>query len=159
MKGNRGINKLANIIEERMSAHAEKAGAPQLELGSIVGGLGLKLDSTPDIIIPKTEYMVSEWLTFDLGYPFERTLDDGEEHEEFKSGLHDETTEIGYTIPDHSPVLHFHEVIQQGPHKHHIKLPTRLYPIMPGDRVLVAWANRTPVIMTKVVRFHNLGIS
>lgn len=153
MKGNRGINKLANIIEERMNAHAAKAGSPQLELGTITNGLGLKLDSTPDIIIPKTEYMVSEWLTFDLNYPFERTLNEGEEHETESQGKHDHETTTEVAANHIHQVFHTH----QGEHRHNVKLPTRLYPIMPGDRVLVAWANRTPVILTKVVRFHNLS--
>lgn len=153
MKGNRGINNLANVIVERVNAQIGKATMPILELGTIVGGLGLKLDSTPDIIIPKSEYMVSEWLTFDLNYPFERTLNEGEEHETESQGKHDHATTT--EVAD----LHTHQVYHshQGEHRHNVKLPKRLYPIMPGDRVLVAWANRTPVILTKVVRFHNLS--
>ncbi len=131
---NDGINQLARVVEGRMRAHAGKAKEPESELGTIVDGLGLKLDATPDIVIPKSDYMVSRLLTFQLNNPFERTLDVGEE---------------GATIdPQHShPDAGF-----AGAHNHNVRLPERLYPIQSGDRVLVIWANRTPVIITVVVK-------
>lgn len=134
---NKGIGKLAQSLDDRMRALADKP--PSLDLGTIEAGGGLKLDGF-GVSLPPTEYLVSAWL-LDVrmlqssrvvaaaapvqvdGSPIEGITETVQTRMDFLSG-----DDAG-----HVPRIEANQLLQQG------------------DRVLVAWVGADAVVLSKVV--------
>lgn len=125
MRNPNGINRLARVLDSRMTQRLQRPDV--LELGTIQSDMSLKLDRFP-IPIPKEDYLVCRTLTL----PDPLTETDG--------GWNDEE----FTDPFEPEVQHWHK----------IKRPPELAPLKPGDRVLVAWVNNgtDPVVIDVVVK-------
>lgn len=149
--GNEGVNKLAGILQSRMSAMGDK---PQvLDFGVIQADMSLLTNRFPKAI-PQSDYMVCRQLT--LGkkdYVMAKTQDIGMPH----SGSHihatiHETGSCGCTVsgtvgeetgpapdPPNPPERQTGSDSTDGMHQHHVIIPEKMRQIQPGDRVLVAW--------------------
>ncbi|MBQ5658106.1 MAG: hypothetical protein IIV02_01095 [Peptococcaceae bacterium] len=111
---------------------------PPIELGILDGGMNLLLDG---IESPIPDYMVCRQLT--LGKTddvltktqYEGKPNDGT-HSHGPSGRHSGHSDYG---------VHSHE--DEAPHIHDVLIPEKMRKLKPGDRVLVAWASGTPVIV------------
>lgn len=138
--GNEGINKLAGVLQDRMSCIREK---PQvLDFGVIQGDMSLLTNKFP-VPIPQTDYMVCRQLTLGaVGHILAKTQDIGLPH----SGSHLHT--VGGTVgeatgPAPDPPIPSQKTAggdsSDGMHQHHTLIPEKMRSIKPGDRVLVAW--------------------
>lgn len=129
---NSGVNKLAQVIAERISVQTTKPDS--LELGSIQGDMSLKIDRFA-VPIPKGEYLIAEW-TAKLWLPAFSI--DGNQN-----GLKD--SRDGAVTGD--ATFNFQPTIIDG-----VKIEFKP-DLKPGDRVLVAWVNNhtDPVVVSKVV--------
>lgn len=134
---NSGASKLAQVIAERISNQTARPDA--LELGTIQDDLSLKLDRFA-VPLPAGEYLVCRSLT--LPDPMTVTVSGDGAHSHGPSGGHIQYTGDG---------VHSHS--GEGPHTHDVVRPEQLAPLVPGDRVLVAWVNGgiDPVIIDVVV--------
>ena len=129
---NSGANKLAQVIAERIST--QTARPDTLELGTIQGDMGLKIDRFA-VPIPKGEYLIAEW-TAKLWLP--AFIIDGNQN-----GLKDSLN--GAVTGD--ATFYFRPTIIDD-----VKIEVKP-DLKPGDRVLVAWVNdgTDPVVVSKVV--------
>lgn len=137
MLPNDGANKLAQVIAERITKQTQRPDA--LELGTIQGGMSLKLDRFA-VSIPKGEYLISDW-TAKLSFPAFSLVGAGESPVEDDGTPDPPTSWTSQTRWDWKP-RDIDEV------KIAVKPELR-----PGDRVLVAWVNdgTDPVVLSKVV--------
>lgn len=116
---------VAGLLQGRMNATVRKSTEiPPLELGTIDGGMNLLVDWT-DTPIP--DYIVCRHLTIGAK--------DGVLTKTKKDGEH------GHTNVSSSGSAHEHSVL----------IPEKMRKLQPGDRVLVAWASGTPVIVDIVL--------
>lgn len=127
-----GVNKLAQVIAERIASQTQKPDA--LELGTIQVDMSLKLDRFA-VPIPKGDYLVAEWLVklslpaFSISGNQTGLLDSQGGAVTGDAVFNFQATEIDGTKIEFKPDL------------------------QPGDRVLVAWVNdhTDPVVLSKVV--------
>lgn len=127
MSGN--MQKLGNILSDRMKKTASGAVPTMLELGIINGNMSLTTDSLKSAI-PKGEYMVNLTLaSASYNTSNETHTHTGGEHAQYSgSGQH-----------THS----------DGEHNH--RLPEDFRALKSGDRVLVAWCGNEPVVIAIVI--------
>lgn len=113
------------LLQERMRDTFQKGNSiPPLELGTIDGGMNLLLDGINGAI---PDYMVCRQLTL------------GNENEVLTKTKQDGTHT--HTQVSSSGSAHVHDVL----------VPEKMRKLKPGDRVLVAWASGTPVIVDIVL--------
>jgi len=146
MRGNRGINRIARAIDKRISSLIASPDA--LELGTIQDDMSLLIDRFPDPF-PAGEYLICRTLT--QTEPFTTTVEGQGQHGHGPSGGHAQYSGDG---------VHSHPSTEGG-HVHDVVTPSKLAPLAPGDRVLVAWVNNNsdgaePVVIDVVV--DSLGV-
>lgn len=128
MQKTNNAGKLADLLQSQMQKHYERNSAvPPLELGVMTGDMKLQLDELPE---PIATFMVARHLT--LGAKDEVLT------KTKKDGIH--THNMGGA-----------ELDQQQLHVHEVLIPEKMAKLKPGDRVLVAWANNTPVVVEILV--------
>ncbi len=132
-----GASKLAQVIAGRIASQTERPDA--LELGTIQGDMGLKLDRFA-VPIPKGEYLVAEWMA-KLSLPAFSLVGPGEYEVE------DDGTPIPVPTAYAQSRWDWHPREVEGVR---IEIKPEL---KSGDRVLVAWVNdgTDPVVVSKVV--------
>lgn len=123
------MQRLGETLSGRMKKTANTAIVTTLELGTINENLSLTTDSLR-VPIPKGDYMISITLT-------------GEFDTSSTTHTHDGGSHGGHTSGSGS---HTHS---GGEHTH--RLPETFREVKPGDRVLVAWCGKEPVIISIVV--------
>lgn len=130
------IQKLGDVLADRMKKSANAAVPTTLELGTIGSGLSLTTDSikTP---IPPSQYMVSIKLTHDTYFTYNEMNSSAAAPHHHEGGTHAQKGGSGY---------HTHD---DGLHDH--RLPSVFRRLQVGDRVLVAWAGNEPVVIDIVV--------
>ena len=139
MAGNSGANKLARVLYQKMKATNQNR--DQLELGRILADFSLQTDYFP-IPIKKGDYLITRQLSFDIEAPLTQTIKGQGNHPHGPSGNHSQYRDTGE---------HMHPE-DEGEHIHDIILPKKMYPLEPGDRVLVAWLNQgTDVIVLDII--------
>lgn len=124
------MNRLGDILANRMTRAARANTSVTLELGIINSDMSLTTDGLTGRI-SKSDYMVDIRLTQDAYETSETTH------------THTGGTHGGHESGSGS---HTHD---GGNHKH--KLPSSFRRLNPGDRVLVAWAGTEPVVIAIVV--------
>lgn len=127
MNGN--MQKLGNILSDRMKKTANGAVPTTLELGVINENLSLTTDSLKTAI-PKGEYMVNLTLA-------SKTYNTSTESHTHDGGAHSQFSGSG---------SHTHT---DGAHAH--RLPEDFRELKSGDRVLVAWCGNEPVVIAIVI--------
>lgn len=137
--GNPGINKLGQVLQERMKACG--ASPLLLDFGTIQGDLSL-LTNTYPIPIPKTDYTVCRQLTLGAtGAHLTFTIGAGNPkdgtHTHGSSGSHG-----GHTGGDGT-----HTHTNEAPHVHDVLIPEKMRKLKSGDRVLVAWVQNEAVVV------------
>lgn len=124
---NTGINKLANVLIQRMKKEGENPLC--LDFGEIQAN-GSLITNTFPVSIPKGQYCVCRQLTLGTaGDGLTKTEDDGShQHNEDNSGddLHKEN---------------------EGTHQHTVLIPEKMRSLQAGDRVLVAWVQNEAVVI------------
>lgn len=126
----KNMNRLGDVLANRMNRAARANTSVTLELGTINSDLSLTTDGLNGRI-SKGDYMVDIRLTQDAYETSETTH------------THTGGTHSGHESGTGS---HTHD---GGGHNH--KLPSSFRRLKPGDRVLVAWAGNDPVIVAIVV--------
>ena len=126
----KNMNRLGDVIANRMNRAARANTSVTLELGTINSDLSLTTDGLNGRI-SKSDYLVDIRLTQDAYETSETTH-----------------THTGGTHSGHETGTgnHTHD---GGKHKH--KLPASFRKLKSGDRVLVAWVGNDPVIVAIVV--------
>ncbi len=126
MDANLGLNKLAQVMQERMNRNQEaNNGALVLDFGEIQADMSLKTN-TFAIPIPQTDYHVCRQLTLGpTGSLLTATKTQGQ---------------------------HGGHIGGNGSHDHEIKVPEKMRSIKPGDRVIVAWVQSEAVVIDIVLR-------
>lgn len=73
---NKGSAKLASVLQKRMKRISNYGTSINAELGTISSGLGLKLDSLPNVTINRGEYFVCKGVKYvtDILEPGDRVL-------------------------------------------------------------------------------------
>lgn len=138
MSGNKGANKLARVLQERIIKLSRQP--ETLELGTIQNDYSLLTDHFP-VPIPKGEYLICRSLSHDPNQPLTTTKEGQGNHPHGPSGEHSQYSGSGqHSHPD-----------TEGTHVHDIVLPESMHPLKPGDRVLVAWIGAEPVIIDIVL--------
>lgn len=127
MKNN--IQKLGEVLADRMKKTAGAAVPTMIELGTIGSNLALITDSL-QATIPRGDYMVN----LALASPTYRTSKEEHTH---SGGAHTQESGSG---------THTHD---GGSHDH--RLPAAFRGLKTGDRVLVAWCGYEPVVIAIVV--------
>lgn len=167
MDENLGLNKLAQVMQERMNRNQDaNNGALILDFGTIQPDMSLKTN-TFAIPIPQTDYHVCRQLTLGPTHNIlAKTQDIGMPH----SGSHIHNThsltcsshggsvtgttgEATSAAPD--PPIPSERTAggdsHDGEHQHHVLIPEKMRQIKPGDRVLVAWVQSEAVIVDIVL--------
>lgn len=167
MDENQGLNKLAQVMQQRINRNQQANNDPlPLDFGTIQGDMSLKLN-TFAIPIPQTDYHVCRQLTLGPTYNIlAKTQDIGLPH----SGSHIHKThdltcsshggkvtgttgEATGAAPD--PPIPSQRTAggdsHDGEHQHHVLIPEKMRQIKPGDRVLVAWVQSEAVIIDIVL--------
>lgn len=128
------MQRLGDTLSSRMKK-TSAAAIPMLpELGTIGSNLSLNVDSLPDPI-PKGDYMINLMLA---GESY-RTSSETHSH---SGGSHSHSG----TDHSHSGGSHSHD---GGAHSH--ELPSAFRSPKEGDRVLVVWCGKEPVVIAVVV--------
>lgn len=136
--GNLGFNKLANTLQSRMTASAERPSP--FDFGVIQDDYSLTTN-TFAIPIPRSDYLVCRGLTLGAaGELLVRTEEDGT-HGHGPSGGHEQAQGSG----EHS------HPASEGAHGHRVPVPENLRGLAPGDRVLVAWVGSDAVVVDIIV--------
>lgn len=134
---------VAGLLQGRMVATVRKGiSNPSIELGVLDDSLNLLLDGLP---APLSDYMVCRQLT--LGKEddvltktqYAGKSNDGT-HSHGPSGSHSQYSGNGT-----------HSHTDEGAHVHDVLIPEKMRTLKPKDRVLVAWASGTPVIVDIVL--------
>lgn len=123
--------RLAHVLANRMKETSNAAVRTTVELGTY----NMDGSITPDSLrarIPKGEYMINFMLTNDIYTSSEDISISGGSHGGHESGSGS------------------HEHNNVGEHNH--RLPAKLFPLMAGDRILIAWCGTEPVVIAKVTR-------
>lgn len=150
-ESNLGVNKLAQVMQQRMSRNQDAAGGLVLDFGTIQKDMSLKTN-TFSIPIPQTDYHVTRQLTIGAtGNVLTKTATDGK-HDHGSSGSHSHSggSHDGHVSGsgDHAHSgdgEHVHN--GEGPHVHNVLIPEKMRSIKPGDRVLVAWVQSEAVVI------------
>lgn len=122
---NQGLNKLAQVMQQRMNRNQEANGALVLDFGTIQADMSLKTN-TFAIPIPQADYHVCRQLTLGpTGSLLTQTKTQGQ---------------------------HGGHLAGDGSHDHDIKVPEKMRSIKPGDRVLVAWVQSEAVVIDIILR-------
>lgn len=117
---NQGMNKLAQVFQERIGRNQGANSALVLDFGTIQADYSLKTN-TFSIPIPKSDYHVCRQLTLGpTGAALTSTMTDG---------------------------THGGHISGNGSHHHIISIPEKMRSIKPGDRVLVAWVQSEAVVV------------
>lgn len=119
-ESNMGINKLAQVMQQRMKKNQDANGALILDFGTIQSDMSLKTN-TFAVPIPQKDYHVTRQLT--LG----------------KTG--------GYLTDTGTQGTHGGHMSGTGAHSHTVVIPEKMRSIAPGDRVLVAWVQSEAVVI------------
>ena len=127
-EGHPGANKFTNMMIDMSKKVSDKP--LSLDFGLINGDLSLTTNTFPKPI-PKGEYSICRSVAYDPSVPLTQTYTDGE---------HDH--------PGAGP---------PGVHQHNVRLPKKMYWLLPGDRVLVAWVQNEAVVIDKVYNGEHLG--
>ena len=127
---NAGANKLTNTLHSMIQGITDKP--PIIDFGVINSDLSLTINSFPRPV-PKSDYSVCRSVLYDPSVPLTETYTDGT-HSHPGAG---------------EPGLHFHEV----------KLPKKMYWLLPGDKVLVAVVQNEFIVIDKVYNAQHLGES
>lgn len=164
---NLGLNKLAQVMQERMNRNQEaNNSALILDFGVIQDDMSLKTNTFAHPI-PQADYHVCRQLTLGPTYNIlAKTQDIGMPH----SGshihkTHDLTcthhggTQVGTTGeatgPAPDPPIPSKRTAggdsSDGMHQHHVLIPEKMRQIKPGDRVLVAWVQSEAVVIDIVL--------
>ncbi len=124
---NAGINKLANVLIERMKKEGESPLC--LDFGEIQANGNLITNTFP-VSIPKGQYCVCRQLTLGTaGGELTKTEDDGSnKYNEDNSG--DDLNKE-----------------DEGTHQHTVLIPEKMRSLQAGDRVLVAWVQNEAVVI------------
>lgn len=124
---NAGINKLANVLIQRMKKEGESPLC--LDFGEIQTNGNLITNTFP-VSIPKGQYCVCRQLTFGTaGGELTKTEDDGShKYNEDNSG--DDLNKE-----------------DEGTHQHTVLIPEKMRSLQAGDRVLVAWVQNEAVVI------------
>ncbi|NCE74970.1 hypothetical protein D1157_08130 [Anaerotruncus sp. X29] len=162
--GNEGINRLAGVLQGRMSQMGDK---PQvLDFGVIQGDMSLLTNRFPKPI-PQKDYMVCRQVTLgpthnilaktqDIGMPhsgshIHKTHDLTCDHHGGKvTGTTGEATSAAPDPPIPSARTAGGDSAD-GMHQHHVLIPEKMRSIKPGDRVLVAWVGDDAVVVDLVL--------
>lgn len=128
------MQRLGNVLADRMKNTSAAAVPMTLELGTINGNLSLTTDSIPTPI-PKGDYMINLILASD-------TYNTSSESHSHSGGSHSHSG----GDHSHSGGSHSHD---GGEHSH--ELPSVFRTLKAGDRVLVAWCGNEPVVIAVVV--------
>ncbi len=124
-ESDQGLNKLAQVMQQRINRNQEVNSALLLDFGTIQGDMSLKTN-TFAIPIPQADYHVCRQVTLGpTGSLLTKTKTQGQ---------------------------HGGHIGGDGSHDHDIKVPEKMRSIMPGDRVLVAWVQSEAVIIDIVLR-------
>ena len=130
-EGNPGCNKMANAFGGMMQKIIRAQDKPA-EYGVIQPDYSLVVPSLgEDNPIPKSDYNVCRQLTYDPSVPLTQTYNDG-----------------SHGHPDASP---------PGKHVHDVKLPRKMWWIMPGDRVIVLWIDNEANIVDIIYKGDRVG--
>ncbi len=124
---NAGINKLANVLIQRMKKEGESPLC--LDFGEIQTNGNLITNTFP-VSIPKGQYCVCRQLTLGTaGGELTKTEDDGShKYNEDNSG--DDLNKE-----------------DEGTHQHTVLIPEKMRSLQAGDRVLVAWVQNEAVVI------------
>jgi len=146
-----GINKLANIMRQRMQREREAYGSLVLDFGVIQDDYSLITNTYP-VPIPKADYLVLRQLTLgDTGEVLTKTQSPGYPrdgtHSHTGSGHHE-----GHIEGDGS-----HEHLDEAPHIHDVLIPKKMRWLKPGDRVLVAWVQHDAVVLDIIRPATDIG--
>ena len=138
---NAGLNKLAQVMQSRITRNQEAHGDLILDFGTIQQDMSLKTN-TFSIPIPQKDYHVLRQITLGkTGSYLTSTISPGNKgdgtHSHGSSGAHG-----GHTGGDGT---HTHS--NEGPHVHTVLVPEKMRSIKPGDRVLVAWVQSEAVVL------------
>ena len=141
---------LGSTIMGRMNQTAEGRATLYLALGTLNSDLSLTVDSigTP---IPKGDYMVSLHLTHDTYFTYNELNSSQAKPHQHKGpeAQHAQASGTG---------MHVHT--SDGLHTH--RVPSVFRNLEPGDRVLVCWPGKEPVVVDIVVSSdkvtHNEGV-
>lgn len=122
--------RLANVLANRMKETSNASRRTIIELGTY----NMDGSITPDSLrtrIPKGEYMIN-FMLIDDTFTSADTIS-------ISGGAHAQKEGSGY-----------HEHNNVGEHTH--KVPRKLFPLQPNDRILIAWCGTEPVVIAKVTR-------
>lgn len=138
---NEGINKLANVFQNRIKNERQAYSELSLDFGEIQNDYSLRTNTYP-ISIPQEDYLVLRNLTLgEKGDVLTDTQKEGEDndgkHSHGYSGQH-----AGQTAGDGG---HYHN--DEAPHIHDVLIPEKLRWLKPGDRVLVAWVQNDAIVL------------
>lgn len=131
--GNPGVNKLGQVLQERMKACG--ASPLLLDFGAIQTDMSL-LTNTYPIPIPKTDYTVCRQLTLGAAGEALTATAVGGKHSHGPSGEHAQESGTGS-----------HSHTDEGEHSHSVLIPEKMRKLKPGDRVLVAWVQNEAVVV------------
>lgn len=158
--GNPGMNKLANVLAQRMKKEGESPLV--LDFGEIQGDESLLCNTFP-IPIPKGQYSVCRQLTLgkkddilaktqNIGSP-----GSGEHDHKVVSKLKDSrglpcsgtigTPASGQPDPPDPSQSTAGSGGSEGAHQHHVLIPEKMRSLKEGDRVLVAWVQNEAVVI------------
>ena len=164
-----GFAFLAEVFHEHTSRVTEAAAKSlRLDFGEILEDYSLK-PNTYDVAVPKEAWMVCRQLTLgatnahltwtvSAGHPGDGTHSHGPSGEHSHSGGRhpNHPEEQGGGEHTHSgDGQHVHT--NEGPHAHSVLVPGAMRGVQPGDRVLMAWVGRTPVVIDIILPATTLG--
>lgn len=169
MAADDGFAAMASVLHDHTSRVTEAAAKSlRLDFGEILEDYSLK-PNTYDAAIPKEAWMVCRQLTLgatdahltftvSVGNPGDGTHSHGRSGEHGHSGGHHpghtEAEERGeHTHSGDGQHVHSNE----GPHVHSVLVPETMRGVQPGDRVLMAWVGRTPVVIDIILPASILG--
>ena len=141
-ESNLGLNKLAQVMQERMRKNQEADGALVLDFGTIQKDMSLKTN-TFAIPIPQKDYHVLRQLT--LGKTGS-ILTQTQKTDKSNSGGHSHNSFV-LTAAAGGPVSGTIGNASDGKHVHDVLVPEKMRSIAPGDRVLVAWVQSDAVVI------------
>ncbi len=167
MSNSDGVNKLAKVIQNRISEFSQPE--ETLDFGTILSDYSLLTNLFP-IPIPKEDYLICRSVSYNPSSPLTMTYwkEEGLNSGDWKDEVWDNTAwgklvgddGIPYWDKKHKkpPITganhahgtkgqHDHDEDADGKHYHDVYLPKKMHWIKPGDRVLVAWVQDDPIVV------------
>jgi len=165
---NEGINRLARVLQGRMSDLDEKP--PLLDFGEIQGDMSLLTNKFP-LPIPQSDYVVCrsvQWgkvddIFYQTQYPGKDNSGkhmhgDNGEHPHGASGGHAQYTGNGiHSHPDSEGTHNHPEDGREMEHIHDMLIGPKFRWLEPGDRVLVAWAGDDACVIDIIYPATRIG--